>query len=363
MITGPAAFARRTILAASAATAFASMLPAFAQAPQTASRLKGRKLIDVHHHYNPPAYKTFVNNWNAANGQKPQGGPLGEWSVENALRILDENDTQTAILSLTPGGGGWYAQTDAERGRIARECNIYGAKIASDHKGRFGLFAALPMPDVDGSLKEAVYALDTLKADGVSMLTNFGTTWPGEPAYDTLWQELNRRKATVYFHPVTGNCCTNVVSNIGDTLLEYPYDTGRAILSLLFSGAFAKYRDINWIFSHGGAAIPVLAGRINRLSRQRAQMEARGTGGVDYAPNGIDFELKRLYYETANAFYPPAMSALAAYVPMSQVLFGTDWPFLAPLETAEGLEKLGLPADVLAAIERGNALKMFPRLA
>src|SRR5262249_50088623 len=120
------------------------------------------------------------------------------------------------------------------------------------------------------------------------------------------------------------------------------------------------YRDIKWMFSHGGAALPALSGRINQLSRLRADTSAKAGGG--FAPNGIDYELQRLYYEIANAFWKPNMAAIMAYVPPSQLVFGTDYPYVGVSETADGLDQLGLKADTLAAIQRGNALNLIPRL-
>jgi 6-methylsalicylate decarboxylase len=175
-----------------------------------------------------------------------------------------------------------------------------------------------------------------------------------------VWEELNRRKAIVYFHPYAPNCCGNLVKGVPDSLLEYPYETPRTILSLLFNGALAKYRDIRWLFSHGGAALPALSGRINQLSHLRAETSAKAGGG--FAPNGIDYELKRLHFEIANAFYKPSMDAIMDYMPLSQLVFGTDYPYVGVSETADGLDKLGLNADTLAAIQRGNAVNLIPRL-
>ena len=268
---------------------------------------------------------------------------------------MDKGGTVTSILSLYSVPANWFGLVANDARRLARICNDYAAKMMSDHRGRFGLFAAMPMPHVDETLKEIEYALDTLKADGINLSTSFGDKWPGDPAYKAVFEELNRRKAIVYFHPYAPNCCGGLMPYAPEFLLEYPYDTGRAVLSLLMSGTLTRLRDIRWVVSHAGGPVPALAGRINDLtkfSRNRAE----------FAPNGVDAELQRLYYETANSAYKPTMAALMNYVPLSQVLFGSDFPYLNTPQNAEGLEKIGLSADELAAIQRGNAMRLIPRL-
>jgi predicted TIM-barrel fold metal-dependent hydrolase len=212
------------------------------------------------------------------------------------------------------------------------------------------------MPDIEGSLKEIEHALDTLKADGIGLMTSYGDTWPGDPAYAPVFQELNRRKAIVYFHPLAPNCCGTLMPGITPSILEYPADTSRAVLSLLMNGALARYRDIRWIFSHGGAAIPVLAGRIvNTASRP-------GKDLTPIAPDGIEAELQKLHYDTANSAYKATMAALLAFVPASQVLFGSDFPYLTIGQNLENFPSLGLTVEQSRAIDRGNAERLFPRL-
>lgn len=346
---------RRHFLTGAAALGAAALLPA-GLAAQTAAARRG--LIDVHHHHFPKPYKALANEWAAAHGEQASG-LVNNWTAERTLAEMDKAGVQTAILSLSPAGGSWFVQSPEDRAKMVRHCNDSGAQDARDHPGRFGLFAALPMPDVDASLQEIAYAFDTLKADGIGLFTSFADKWPGEPVFAPVWEELNRRKAVVYMHPYAPNCCGNLVKGIPDSILEYPYDTARSVLSLLFNGTFAKYRDIKWVFSHGGAAIPPLSGRINQLSRARAETASKS--GEGFAPQGIDFELKRLHYEIANAFYKQNMASILEYVPLSQILFGTDYPYVGVSETADGLDEIGLSADTLAAIQRGNALALLPR--
>jgi predicted TIM-barrel fold metal-dependent hydrolase len=307
--------------------------------------------IDVHHHFYPPEFRQALNDFTG------HAMPAVEnWTPEASLEQMDSNGVSTSILSLWSIPGVWLGADAAGMRRWARLVNEYAAEMQRDHPSRFGLFAALPMPDVEGSLIEIEYALDVLNADGVGLMTNYGDTWPGDPVYRPVFEELNRRKATVYFHPVAPACCAGaIVPGVHESWAEVIFDTGRAVLSLLINGAFRDLRDINWIFSHSGGTTPVIARRAATLGRHAPHLQ-------EAAPNGVDAELTRLYYETANGFHAPNMAALLAYVPVAQVMFGTDYPYVSVGENVEGLAKVVSGAD-LEAIQSGNALRLFPQFA
>lgn len=346
---------RRAALASLATLATGAVLggPALAQAPAPAPR---RRLIDVHHHFFPPAYQQKLIEW--APQHPGQGVPpfVRTWTPQVTLDAMDQAGIATAVLSISSIPNNWFDGTPAEKRRWARLCNEWAADLLRAHPGRFGLFAAMPMPDVEGTLAEIAYALDTLKADGIGFMTSFGDKWPGDPSFAPVWDELDRRGAVAYFHPLAPNCCGSLVAGVPDSFLEYPYDTGRAVMSLLFNGAFAKHRNIKWLFSHSGGAVPVLAERVVTLTKfQRV-------GVPGYAPNGIDYELKHLFYDTANALDPAPLAALLKYVPISQVMFGTDFPYVSTVQNAHNWDRSGLPGAQMAAIARTNAMAMFPRL-
>ena len=146
-------------------------------------------------------------------------------------------------------------------------------------------------------------------------------------------------------------------SYVSAAVIEYPHDTTRAVLDLLFSGSFVRYRNIRWIFSHAGGTLPVMAGRIRTL----AQTEVKNLSEV--APDGVDAEFKKLFFEVANSAWSPTFTALASYVPVSHILFGTDFPFVTVRQTLQELRAAKIPAEQLEAIEGGNASTLFPRLA
>jgi predicted TIM-barrel fold metal-dependent hydrolase len=246
---------------------------------------------------------------------------------------------------------------------MARKLNDYAAKIVSDHPKRFGFFAVIPFPDADGSMKEIEYSFDTLKADGFGLLSSIGDKWPGDPAFLPPFQELNRRKAVGFLHPFTPACCRKLIPS-GEASVERDFDTTRAVTNLLYSGTLAKLPDIRYIINHSGADVPVMAGRIkDRVPGASTYGAKMPTDGVTpNTPKGAFYELQKLYYECAHAAYPAAMAALRAFAPPSQYLFGTDFPAEHPASTLNELKKLDLPPDILKAIYRGNAEKLFPRL-
>jgi 6-methylsalicylate decarboxylase len=304
--------------------------------------------IDVHHHFFP---QFLLEAWQKAGVRNPS--VVQSWRLEATLEQMDRGSVATAILSLPIGLN--MPDLNAEQSRhLARLINEYVVEAMKDHPGRFGLFAFMPMPDVEGTLKEIAYALDELKADGIGLNTSYGDKWLGHPDFKPVMDELNRRRAIVYVHPLAPQCCGNLMPNVPASFIEFPQDTNRAVMSLLLSATFTRTRDIRWIFCHAGGAVPLLAGRINSLTKiQKTNADL---------PDGIDFELKRLHYETANAAYAPNMAALLKYVPSSQVLFGTDYPYVSVTENVSDLGKVGLAADDLKAIESANAMRLIARL-
>lgn len=341
---------RREFLAALAGLGVSALLPGGPAAAR--GRAVGR--IDTHHHFFPPDYLEPLAVWNKQQGVAPGlQKPQQEWSPAVTLEAMDKFGVATGVLSIsTPGV--WFGESGQAR-RLARICNDFGAGMVRDHPGRFALFAAMPMPATDGVLHEIEYALDTLRADGIGFMTSYGDIWPGDARFAPIFEELDRRKAVAYFHPTLPNCCGSLIPGVPAALIEYPHDTARAILSLLVSGAFARYKNIRFLFSHAGGSIAMLAGRIaNGLSARKNLAEI--------APQGVARELQKLYYDTANSTYAPTIAALLKLVPASQVVFGTDFPYVPIAHNVEGFTKLGLSPGVRHAIERGNAERLLPRL-
>ena len=303
--------------------------------------------IDLHHHFFPPE---FVH---AARDVFERVGPgysrVLEWTVQDSLAAMDAGNIDKAMLSISIGG--WFG--DAVRSReLCRMANEYAASLARTHAGRFGWFATIPLPDVAGSLDEIRYSLDVLGADGIYLLSSYDDRWPGDPAGVPVFDELDRRAAVVVVHPSFPSYCRSTVPGIPPAFLEFPFDSTRAIASLLFSGTFSRCPDIRFVFTHGGGTLPMLAARIGLLARVRPDLAAR-------LPNGAHHELARLYLDITSATSPPAYAALRALVPLNQLLFGTDFPYGSITEANADLAALALPSDAANALLRQNAVALF----
>jgi len=302
--------------------------------------------IDVHHHHTPPPYVAALTAKNIP-------GPVRDWTPEKSIADMDKAGVATALTSITTPALRFLDEAGART--LARECNEYTARLVADSRGRFGMFAAMPMPHVEGTLQEIAYALDTLKADGIGLLTSYGDKWLGDPAFTPVLEELNRRQAVVYTHPTTANCCGNLIPDVPESIIEWGTDTTRTIASLVFSGAAARFPDLRLIFSHGGGTLPFLTERFLRLPLINKNLATR-------VPNGVEHELKRFYYDTAQAAHPYALASLTKLIPVSQIVFGTDFPYRTAAEHVKGLTDYGFSASDLLSIDRDNAVRLLPRL-
>jgi 6-methylsalicylate decarboxylase len=336
---------RRHFIAGAAAMATIGL--SRSAAAQSADAAKPYR-IDVHHHLSPPPYIAAANAGNF-------GEPLMKsWTPEKSLQDMDKAGVAVAMLSVTTPAVN-FTSGEAAR-KLARECNDYAARLIADHPGRFGNFALIPLKDTEGSLQEIAYALDTLRADGIGLMTSYGEKWLGDPSFLPVMEELNRRKALVCTHPTTANCCVNLVRTQQPQMIEWGADTTRTIADIIFSGNAQKFRDIRWIFSHAGGTMPFLIERFVR--NPLLDPNAKRT-----VPDGTLAELKRFYYDTAQTSNKGSMAALSAIIPVSQIVFGTDYPYRTGIDHVKGLREAGVFTDAqLLDIERGNALKLLPRL-
>jgi 6-methylsalicylate decarboxylase len=339
---------RRQFLAGLGAAGAATILSAPAALGQAAS-----ELIDTHHHFFPPAYLKRQLDWEGARKIPPFPG-VPDWTPARAIEKMDQSGVRTAVLSLASTPGLWFDDGAEAASKTARLCQDYAAEMRKDYPGRFGIFAPLSMMDIDATLKEIEHAFDIIKADGINLQTNYGDKWLGDPVYKPVLEELNRRKAVIYVHPLVAACCGRLSVGTFPAVIEVPHDTTRTVTSLLLSGSFARYRDIRWLFSHAGGTIPMMAGRIDSFYGARPNVK-------EFAPDGIPGELKRLHYDTANATSAPAMAALMKLVPVSQITYGSDYPYF-PLDQITNLRQLGLTQEQLRDIGSGNAKRLISSL-
>jgi 6-methylsalicylate decarboxylase len=340
---GPADPARRNFLAGGIAALGlgATAGPVAAQTPAAKPR------IDVHHHYVPPVHAEAL-------AKNRGGGAPPKWTPQLSLADMDKAGVNTAVLSLVPPGV-WGAVVEEGR-KLARDCNDYGAKLVQDYPGRFGLFAAIPLTDTEGSLREIEYALDALKADGIGLFTSYGEKYLGDAAFVPVFEELNRRKAVVYTHPLVPACCGHMGYGMGPSSIEFATDTTRTVASLIFGKPGTAFRcpDIRFIWSHSGGTLPFLIGRFIR--EQEVRKDPR-------MPDGPVPIVRKYFYEVAQGNTPEQLAALTKLIPISQVMFGSDYPYREAIEAADGVAAYKFSAADRASIERENAFRLLPRLA
>jgi predicted TIM-barrel fold metal-dependent hydrolase len=343
-----------------------------------------RRILDLHHHFGSPRWIK-----RAAESQRQGWQAFQEYTPARAIETMDEGGTQTAFLSCTEPGVWFGDDFDRERREailLARDMNEYGARMVSDYKGRFGLFAVLPLPDIDASLREIEFAFDTLKADGVGLLTSYGNMWLGDVRLRPVFDELNRRGALVYTHPTDAPCCHDL-ANASPATLEWFTDTARSIMSLIAENAGARlggagvlgrgraagppatgavgatptqpsaatrYNNIKFIWSHAGGTL------IGAVSRVVGGVDAESLAGTP-AVNSRLYHVRRFYYDTAGSANPIAMQGLRTLLGgTSHIVFGTDVPYGTSAQMRRALQTVGLSRAELADVERDNALAILP---
>ncbi len=301
----------------------------------------GHWRIDVHHHVVPPEY---------ADNSMPIKIP----DTETQLRTMDSWRIRTAITSLTPRV---LMENPHRLSEVARTCNEFQAKMVNGHPSRFGAFALLPLPDVDGALQELTYALDDLRLDGVGLFSSVGGRYLGDSMFDPVFDELNRRNAVVFVHPTHCEAPEETRLRVPPFVVEYVFDTTRAIVNLVFTGTLRRCPDIRLIVAHGGGAVPFLAQRISTLEGHR-----HAEGVTDVIPT-----LRSLYYEIASTTAGYALRSLQELVESTHILWGSDLPFVygerLQAEVDHWEEYDGFDDASRSAVERLNALDLFPRFA
>jgi 6-methylsalicylate decarboxylase len=301
-----ASSSRRKFLAGLGVAGVASMMPAPAVLAQDA-----KTLIDTHHHFYPPGYLAQWRDWEGARKIPPNPGVF-DWSPARSIEQMDKAGIRTAVVSLASTPGLWFDAGAENAAKTVRECQDFAAKMHQDYPDRFAVFAPLSMMNIDATLKEIEYALDTIKANGINLQSNYGDKWLGDATFKPVLEELNRRKAVAYVHPLVAACCGRLAMPTFGAVIEVPHDTTRAVTSLLLTGSFTRYPDIKWLFSHAGGTIPMMAGRIAAFYDQNPKSK-------EFAPNGVMSELAKLHYDTANATSVPAMTALLKLTSVSNV--------------------------------------------
>jgi predicted TIM-barrel fold metal-dependent hydrolase len=310
--------------------------------------------IDVHQHVVPPLWVERLQQLNARH--RPP-----HWTPEGAIEWMDANGIATGVLSLTaPGFEGW---PDKELRPAARQINEYTAGLVAKWPQRFGNFAILPLPDIEGAIEEVGYVLDTLSADGVVVFSNYGERYLGDPFLEPLWAELDRRGAVVFIHPT--RLVQSELKGIPAPFVDFPFSTTRAAVEMVLNGVLDRYRRMRVILSHGGGFLPFAAYRFASFGVSGPPGSQKSPTFDTDLPNMLD-KFRRFYIDTTLSSSPIALPSLKAFADPARLLFGSDFPY-APGGIAENFTAMLdnsplLSASEHATIDRDNALQLFPRL-
>lgn len=315
-------------------------------------------LFDVHLHFVPEVYRNAAN---AAGYGAPDGMPgIPPWSETGMLEMMAAARIEQGILSISSPG--IHFGDDRAACRLARAVNEEGARFKAAYPGKFGFFASIPLPDIGGALQEINYALDVLGADGIYLQSNARGVYPGESAFDVIFDELHHRKAVVFIHPTSPacSCCGPRERPMPRPVLDFMFETTRAVTNLILSGTLKRCPNIKLIAPHCGGALPVLADRIASTAGTLPDM------GILAADEVIP-SLGRIYYDLAGTPVPRQLQALRTFADPSHLLYGSDWPH-TPRPKVERLlqrllEHLGSEPEFREDVKTRNAYRLFPRLS
>ena len=311
---------------------------------QKSRKASNARRIDTHAHLVPDFYRL----WLADKGVDAGGLPIPIWSVQSTLQFMRENEIETSILSVAEPGVEPGELNEARQ--MARRLNEFAARVVTENPSRFGFLATLMLPDVDGSLAEAAYAFDHLHADGVILYGNSQGVYLGDPKFDPLMDELNRREAVIFVHPseLAGNTVPGIPPYVADFLL----DSVRAAINLSHTGVMDRCPNIKVILSHAGGFLPYCAVRMSMHASPKSSLE-----------DGLRI-LRRFYFDTALASTKFAMPSLLAFADPTHITYGSDFPYAPSAIGSMFTKELeGYRAADHPSIDRGNAVQLFPRLA
>ena len=311
-------------------------------------------MIDVHFHLIPQFYREAV--YEAGTG--PAIGRYPDWTPELALALMDKHGIALAMLSLGQPGVGFLPPDKAAA--FGRRCNDYAAELIAQHPKRFGCFGLLPMHDIDAAIAEARYCLETSRFEGISLFASYGEKFLGDAAFEPLLRYLESRHTVVHLHPSLHPSSKSLDLPWPGFMIEYPFDTTRAAVNLLFSGALERFPNIRFILSHAGGTLPFLAWRLSvaPMIDKRLKQKSR---------EEIFAGLKTFWYDNALASGAAPMGALSRIAATERIVFGSDWPFCNDRVVTEEVADFTAPdfldPRTVAMIARDNALKLFPQRA
>lgn len=291
--------------------------------------LHAQSAIDIHCHNVLPEFRALLDRHDAA---LEETFPLPEWSVEAHLKFMDEAGISQSVLSM-PAPQPWFGDTE-ECSRAIRSYNESCARLKARYPDRFPFCASLPLPDVEAAVREAVYALDTLGADGIKLATNSRGQYVGDAELDTLMHILNERQAVVILHPHKPSPVhEEIIATTPLAVYEYPAETTRAVINMISRSVPARYPDLKIVVPHCGSFLPLA---IPRMKAVHPAMVSKGfMQEIDWEAN-----LRNLYYDLAGAATPEVLHTLLTITTPDHLLYGSDYPYQPEQVLKAGLERM-----------------------
>ncbi|KAK9444472.1 amidohydrolase family protein [Metarhizium brunneum] len=306
--------------------------------------------VDVHHHIMPPQLRGVDEGL--------KGMKVPDWSVSSDEAFNKSVNVHSAIFSVSTPGVTFISDPE-ESAKVARAMNEYSASLRDQNPSN-GFFATLPsLEHTDLVLREIRYAFDTLHADGVTLFTSYATPggYLGHPEYVPVWEELNRRNAVVFVHPINHKDSVYWDERLPMPAFDWPHETGRTAMDLILKRRPQQFPNVKIILSHGGGTLAALVTRA-------CMIELPEFGGVMSAEDIVS-QAKSFYFDLALSGSNEMLPLILGFAKKSHLLFGSDFPHAtAPFSQkfTKFIDEFPMDDDARKEIYHGAAEKLFPRL-
>ena len=287
------------------------------------------QMVDVHTHIIIPEYVEMLK---AHGAELEETFPLPTWDVERHSAFMDSVGIRIAVLTM-PSPQPFYGNA-RESAKCIRRVNEVSARVKQDYPDRFWFCAALPLPDVNAAIREAIYALDTLGANGVKLATNSRGQYLGDKELDPLMEVLNERHAVIIIHPHRPTPYPEkIIATTRLAMYEYPAETTRAVVNMLSRNVLVRYPNLKVVVPHCGSFLPLA------LPRMQSILSAMVAQGY-MQPIDWDGNLSRLYFDLAGNPAPEVLRSLLTITTPDHILYGSDYPYLPDTVLKNNLQRL-----------------------
>lgn len=291
--------------------------------------VKAQQAMDIHSHNILPEYLEMLDKHDAG---LEETFPLPHWDAASHLKFMEVADIECSLLMM-PAPQPYFGDAEESR-RIIRHYNEAGARLKAEYPGKFKFCASVPLPDVDVAIREAIYALDTLHADGIKLATNSRGQYLGNKELDPLMEVLNERGAVAVIHPHRPTSYSEeIIATTPLAIYEYPAETTRAVVNMISRNVLVRYPNVKVVVPHCGSFLPVA---IPRMQSVHPAMLAKGLmQPIDWRGN-----MAQLYYDLAGGPSPEIVKMLLTITEPEHIMYGSDYPYIADKVLADNLQRM-----------------------